>query len=66
MAVLDLLAKIIVKLPFERRLLYIFQAALSLTFIASIITVPVGCSPVSLHWQIYPNPGTWYATSFQE
>jgi hypothetical protein len=65
MAVLDLLAKIIMKLPFEQRLLYIFQAALSLTFIASVITVPMGCSPVSLHWQVYPNPGSWYATAIQ-
>jgi hypothetical protein len=62
MAVLDLLSKIIMKLPFERRLLNGFQAVLLLTFVASIVTVLVGCSPVSRHWQIYPNPGTWYAT----
>jgi hypothetical protein len=59
MAVLDLLA-IIMRLSFERRLLYSFWAVLCLTFIASIVTTFLSCSPVHLHWQIDPDPGKWY------
>jgi hypothetical protein len=60
MAVLDLLASLIMRLPFERRLLYSFWAVLFLTFVASIVTTFLGCSPIRLHWQVDPDPGTWY------
>ena len=57
MAVLDLLSRLIMKLPFERKLLYGFWATLLLTFIASIVTVFTGCTPLRRSWQINPNPG---------
>lgn len=63
MAVLDLLARLIMKLPYERKLLYAFWAILFLTYVASIATVFLGCRPISLHWQINPDPGDWYANS---
>ncbi|KAH7085524.1 hypothetical protein BKA63DRAFT_19450 [Paraphoma chrysanthemicola] len=58
MAVLDLLARLIMKLPFERKMLYGFWAVLLATFIPSIVTVFAGCQPFKLYWQISPNPGT--------
>lgn len=58
MAVLDLLARLIMKMPYERRVLYLFWAALLVTFVASIITTFVGCRPFKRHWQIHPDPGT--------
>jgi hypothetical protein len=64
MAVLDLLAILIMRMPFERRLLYSFWAVLFLTFLASIVTVFLSCRPVSLHWRIEPDPGNWYNTLF--
>ncbi|KAF1920515.1 hypothetical protein BDU57DRAFT_17421 [Ampelomyces quisqualis] len=57
MAVLDLLASLIVRLPFELRLLYSFWAVLFATFIASIVTTFSSCAPIRLHWQIDPDPG---------
>ncbi|KAF2827316.1 hypothetical protein CC86DRAFT_393481 [Ophiobolus disseminans] len=57
MAVLDLLSRLIMKLPFERKVLYAFWAALLLTFIASIVTVFTTCTPFQRFWQIHPNPG---------
>ncbi|KAL5113221.1 hypothetical protein ACEQ8H_008903 [Pleosporales sp. CAS-2024a] len=57
MAVLDLLASLIMQLPFERRLLYTSWTILAVTFVASIVTVFVSCNPVNLHWRIYPDPG---------
>jgi hypothetical protein len=57
MAVLDLLSRLIMKLPFERRLLYIIWATLLLTFVASITTVFTSCTPIRRAWQINPNPG---------
>jgi hypothetical protein len=63
MAVLDLLASLIMRLPFERRLLYSFWAVLFLTFLASVTTTFMSCNPVRLHWQVVPDPGTWYNIS---
>jgi hypothetical protein len=63
MAVLDLLASLIMRLPFERRLLYSFWAVLFLTFLASVTTTFMSCNPVRLHWQVDPDPGTWYSIS---
>jgi|TARA_R110002003_G_scaffold28_12_gene1601 hypothetical protein len=60
MAVLDLLARLIMKLPFERKMLYGFWAVLLLTFIPSVVTVFAGCQPFALYWQISPDPGEWY------
>ncbi|KAH7394025.1 hypothetical protein DE146DRAFT_115018 [Phaeosphaeria sp. MPI-PUGE-AT-0046c] len=68
MAVLDLLAYLVMRLPFERKVLYTFWAILLTTFVASIVTTFSSCSPISLHWQIEPNPGncvigaTWIYT----
>lgn len=61
MAVFDLLARLIMKMPYERKLLYIFWSALGTTFVASFVTIFVGCTPFARRWQIYPNPGNWYA-----
>lgn len=60
MAVFDLLARIISKMPYERYVVYGFWTLLFSTFIASVITVFVGCRPFERHWQIYPDPGDWY------
>ncbi|KAL6705001.1 hypothetical protein ACN47E_007404 [Coniothyrium glycines] len=57
MAVLDLLSRLIVKMPYERKLLYCIWITLGVTFIASFVTVFVGCQPFERHWQIYPDPG---------
>ncbi|KAI8931531.1 hypothetical protein NX059_011188 [Plenodomus lindquistii] len=57
MAVLDLLGRLIMKMPYERRVLHIFWAVLAATFVASIVTVFVGCKPFRKHWQIFPDPG---------
>jgi hypothetical protein len=65
MAVLDLLAILIMRLPFERRLLYSFWTILFVTFVASIITTFSSCSPINLHWQVDPDPGDWYELSCQ-
>lgn len=58
MAVLDLLARLVVRMPYERKLMYFMWAVLGATFIASIVTVFIGCQPFELHWQIYPDPGS--------
>lgn len=58
MAVLDLLAKLIMKMPYERKVLYVFWTVIGATFIASLVSVFIGCKPFPLHWQIYPNPGS--------
>lgn len=60
MAVLDLLSRLIDKMPYQRKLLYSIWAAFGLTFAASIITVFIGCQPFQRYWQIYPDPGKWY------
>lgn len=60
MAVLDLLSRMIAKMPFERKLLYFMWAALGTTFVASIVTVFIGCHPFEQYWQIHPDPGKWY------
>lgn len=57
MAVLDLLSRLIMKMPFERRLLYVIWGTLLSTFVASIITVFTSCTPIRRSWQINPNPG---------
>ncbi|CAO2652984.1 Nn.00g023950.m01.CDS01 [Neocucurbitaria sp. VM-36] len=57
MAVLDLLARLIMKMPYERKVLYVFWTALAVTFTASIVTVFVECHPLKRHWQINPDPG---------
>jgi hypothetical protein len=62
MAVLDLLASLIMRLPFERRLLYSFWAVLFATFVASIVTTFSSCASIRLYWQIDPDPGNWYDT----
>lgn len=62
MAVFDLLARIISKMPYERIIVYGFRTVLLTTFVASVITVFVGCRPFERHWQIYPDPGDWYGT----
>lgn len=63
MAVLDLLARLIMKLPFERKLLCTFYAMLIGSFIPSIVMIFADCHPIELAWQIYPNPGGWYGAS---
>lgn len=60
MAVFDLLARIISKMPYERYVVYGFWTVLFSTFVASVVTVFVGCQPFDRHWQIYPDPGDWY------
>ena len=60
MAVFDLLARLISTLPYERALLYVFWSVLLSTFVASIVTIFVGCHPVERYWQVYPDPGDWY------
>ncbi|KAF9691273.1 hypothetical protein EKO04_010649 [Ascochyta lentis] len=57
MAVFDLFARIIAKMPYERMLVYGFWTVLFSTFVASVATVFVGCHPFERHWQIYPDPG---------
>lgn len=57
MAVLDLLSRLIDKMPYQRKLLYSIWAAFGLTFAASIITVFISCQPFQRYWQIYPDPG---------
>jgi hypothetical protein len=57
MAVLDLLSRLIIKMPFERKLLYAIWATLLMTFVASLATVFTGCTPFRSHWQINPDPG---------
>lgn len=57
MAVLDLLSRLIMKMPYEMKLLYAIWATLFLTFVASITTVFTACTPLRLSWQINPNPG---------
>jgi hypothetical protein len=63
MAVFDLLARIIAKMPYERIIVYSFWSALFSTLMASIITGFVGCHPFKRYWQIYPDPGDWYSPS---
>ncbi|KAH3963916.1 hypothetical protein HBH70_223460 [Parastagonospora nodorum] len=55
-AVLDLLASLIMRLPFEKRILYTYWAILATTFVASIVTVFTSCVPLRLSWEIYPWP----------
>lgn len=31
---------------------------LAVTFLATFLTILLGCLPVSKHWQIYPDPGS--------
>ncbi|KAF2626693.1 hypothetical protein BU25DRAFT_343408 [Macroventuria anomochaeta] len=57
MAVFDLLARLIAKMPYERILVYGFWTALFSTFVASVVTIFIGCRPFERHWQIYPDPG---------
>lgn len=59
MAVFDLLARLISKMPYERIVVYSFWGALLSTFIASVVTVFADCRPFKLYWQIYPDPGEW-------
>ena len=63
MAVFDLLARLIAKMPYERILVYGFRTALFSTFVTSIVTIFIGCRPFERHWQIYPDPGDWYSRS---
>jgi hypothetical protein len=62
MAVFDLLARLIANMPYERILTYGFWTALFSTFVASVVTIFIGCRPFGLHWQINPDPGEWYVT----
>lgn len=64
MAVFDLLARIIAKMPYERVLVYGFWTVLLTTFVASVATVYVECRPFDRHWQIYPDPGDWYGEQY--
>ncbi|KAH9879479.1 hypothetical protein IAQ61_001297 [Plenodomus lingam] len=57
MAVLDLLGRLIMKMPYERKILYVFWTVLGVTFVVSITTVFVECHPFQRHWQIFPDPG---------
>ncbi|KAJ4373451.1 hypothetical protein N0V86_007590 [Didymella sp. IMI 355093] len=57
MAVFDLMARIISKMPYERSIVYGFWAVLFATFVASVTTVYIGCRPFDRHWQIHPDPG---------
>lgn len=63
-AVFDLLARLISKMPYERIVVYSFWGVLLFTFVASVITVFVGCRPFELYWQVYPDPGDWYGGAF--
>jgi hypothetical protein len=60
LAVLDLMARIISKMPYERSIVYGYWTALFATFVASVTTVYIGCRPFARHWQIHPDPGDWY------
>lgn len=60
MAVLDLLIRLIKKMPFEHKVVYSFWAVLLSTFIASLVSVFVSCRPFKKYWQIHPDPGEWY------
>ncbi|KAJ4411547.1 hypothetical protein N0V91_001332 [Didymella pomorum] len=57
LAVLDLMARIISKMPYERSIVYGFWTVLFATFVASVTTVYIGCRPFARHWQIHPDPG---------
>lgn len=57
MVVLDLLRRMIRKLPYEYATLYTFWAILAITYVASNISVFVECRPFELYWQLSPNPG---------
>lgn len=60
LAVLDLMARIISKMPYERSIVYGFWTVLFATFVASVTTVYTDCRPFARHWQIHPDPGDWY------
>ncbi|KAH7068445.1 hypothetical protein FB567DRAFT_457363 [Paraphoma chrysanthemicola] len=57
MAVLDLISRLIINMPYERKLLYSLWVVLFATFATSIITTFTGCQPIARYWQIYPDPG---------
>ncbi|KAH7394294.1 hypothetical protein BKA66DRAFT_411034 [Pyrenochaeta sp. MPI-SDFR-AT-0127] len=57
MVVLDLLRRMIRKLPHEYTILYCYWSVLALTYVASNISVFVECHPFERYWQLSPNPG---------
>lgn len=62
MAVLDSMAKLISRMPYERLILILLRISIFVTFVASMVTNFVGCRPFEWYWQIYPDPGKWYGT----
>lgn len=59
MAVLDMVFKLIRKLRYEKLVYWSFIAILAATWIAAMLGTFLGCRPVSLYWQVNPNPGKW-------
>ncbi|KAF4550305.1 Hypothetical protein D9617_18g034960 [Elsinoe fawcettii] len=57
MAVLDMVTKLIRKLRFEKLIYWGFIGVLGATWLAAMLGTFLGCRPVSLYWQINPNPG---------
>lgn len=57
MTVLDLLGRLLSKMPYERKIKYAFWATLAVTFVASLVTVFASCQPFQRYWQLNPNPG---------
>ncbi|TKX25276.1 hypothetical protein C1H76_2509 [Elsinoe australis] len=57
MAVLDMVFKLIRKLRYEKLVYWSFIAILAATWIAAMLGTFLGCRPVSLYWQVNPNPG---------
>ncbi|KAF2221823.1 hypothetical protein BDZ85DRAFT_133824 [Elsinoe ampelina] len=57
MAILDVVFKLIRKLRFEKLVYWGFIVVLGATWVAAMLGTFLGCTPISLYWQIYPNPG---------
>ena len=59
MAVLDLAELLVQSVVKKPTVIYGYYLVLALTFAASIASIFVDCRPLSLNWQIRPNPGYW-------
>ncbi|KAM0817900.1 hypothetical protein AB5N19_03707 [Seiridium cardinale] len=57
MAVLDILGRMISKLPYERLVVITLWITLASTFVASVLSVFLECRPFYLYYQVNPNPG---------
>lgn len=59
MAVLDLAELLVHSVVRKSTVIYGYYLVLALTFVAAIASIFLDCRPLSLNWQIHPNPGYW-------